>query len=149
MRYANKAALLEEIEKIPLPHRLEVVRGLGMLVGAEMLFDTLQAPDYPLDSRFGEQLPAPLQEAFYEGVGCGFAETLCRFWRMLLIPEDAAAAQRAKLLDGEWIRCHSLMSKLPQKNADLINRGFANELRERYLPPAIRAYVDAKLKNVL
>ena len=126
-----------------------MVRGLGMLVGAEMLFDTLQAPDYPLDSRFGEQLPAPLQEAFYEGVGCGFAETLCRFWRMLLIPEDAAAAQSAKLLEGEWIRCHSLMSKLPQKNADLINRGFANELQERYLPPAIRAYVDAKLKNVL
>jgi hypothetical protein len=68
---------------------------------------------------------------------------------MLLIPEHAAAEQSAKLLDGEWRRCHSLMSKLPQKNADLINRGFANELQERYLPPSIRAYVDAKLKNVL
>jgi hypothetical protein len=68
---------------------------------------------------------------------------------MLLIPEDAEAAQRAKLLEGEWIRCHSLMSKLPQKNADLINRGFANEMRERYLPPSIRSYVDVKLKNVL
>jgi hypothetical protein len=68
---------------------------------------------------------------------------------MLLIPEDAEAAQRAKLLDGEWIRCQSLMSKLPQKNADLINPGFENELQERYLPPSIRAYVDAKLKNVL
>jgi len=146
---SSKRALFDEINAIPMQYQAEVVKGLGMLVGAEMLFDTLQAPDYPLDSRFGEQLPAPLQGAFYEGVGCGFAETLCRFWRMLLIPEAAAATQRAKLLEGEWIRCHSLMSKLPQKNADLINRGFANELRERYLPPAIRAYVDAKLTNVL
>jgi hypothetical protein len=140
---------LAEIEKIPLTYRLQAVHGIGMLVGAEMLFDTLQAPDYPLDSRFGEQLPARLQEAFYEGIGSGFAETLCRFWRMSLIPEHAPVSQRAELLEVEWRRCHSLMSKLPQKNADLINRGFANELQERYLPPSIRAYVDAKLKNVM
>jgi hypothetical protein len=141
--------LLGEIKNIPEFNQDEVVRGLGMLVGAEMLFDTLQAPDYPLDSRFGEQLPAALQRAFYEGVGCGFAETLCRFWRMLLLPEHVAAAQCEALLDGEWDRCHSLMSKLPQKNADLINRGFTNELRKRNLPYPIRTYVDVKLKNAL
>ncbi|MCX5905566.1 MAG: hypothetical protein NTV89_19315 [Proteobacteria bacterium] len=141
--------LLGEIKNIPERYQGEVVRGLGMKVGELMLFDTLQAPDYPLDSRFGEQLPAPLQDAFYEGVGCGFAETLCRFWRMLLMPEHATAAQREALLDGEWHRCRSLMMRLPQKNALLINRGFANELQERYLSPSIRTYVDAKFKNAL
>jgi hypothetical protein len=143
-RGGSSDSLLEEIRKIPENYQDEVARGLGMRVGALMLFDTLYTPDYPLDSRFGERFPAPQREAFYDGVGRGFADTLCRFWRMLQIPENTIDTKRNELLDMEWNRCHSLMNKLSRNTASFITRGFTSELQERYLPSYIRTYLDKK-----
>jgi hypothetical protein len=142
-------ALLEEIKKTPKSYQDEVARGLGMRVGALMLFDTLYTPDYPLDSRLGEQFPAPQREAFYDGVGRGFADTLCRFWRMLQLPENATATQRNNLLDMEWNRCNALMSQLSENTLPFIREGFTKELQQRYLPVFMRTYVNIKLNNAM
>ena len=142
---SSKRALLYEINAIPMQYQAEVVKGLGMLVGAEMLFDTLQAPDYPLDSRFGEQFSGPLREAFYEGVGSGFAETLCRFWRMQLLPENADSPLYEKLLDMEWNRCHALLSQLSGPYYSAIQKGFSKDLEERLVSPGINHYIHNKL----
>jgi hypothetical protein len=139
--------LLQEISRIPVQYQHEVVKGIGMLVGAEMLFDTLSEPDYPLDSRFGEKLDGSLREAFYEGVGSGFSETLCRFWRMLLLPEDQASPFYEKLLDIEWNRCHTLMSKISPLHSPLIKKGFLSELKKRALNDGILNYLHNKYRK--
>ena len=137
--------LFGEIKKIPDPHQREVVEGIGMRVGAEMLFDTLYAPDYPLDSTFGEQFPEPLRSAFYEGVGSGFAETLCRFWRMQLLPDNITSPVYAKMLDIEWYRCQFLMSQLSETYYPIIKKGFLKSLPERHVLPGIKKYIHDKL----
>jgi hypothetical protein len=142
---SGKRALLDEINAIPRQYQTEVVKGLGMLVGAEMLFDTLHAPNYPLDSRFGEQFSGPLREAFYEGVGSGFAETLCRFWRTQLLPENADSPLYEKLLDMEWNRCHALLSQLSGLCYAAIQKGFSKDLEERPVSPGIKRYIHNKL----
>jgi len=141
----NEHGLLAEIRNIPPQYQHAVVKGLGMLVGAEMLFDTLHAPNYPLDSRFGEQFSGPLREAFYEGVGSGFAETLCRFWRMLLLPENTDSPLYEKLLDMEWNRCHALLSQLSGPSYSAIQKGFSKDLEERPVSPGIKRYIHNKL----
>lgn len=135
---------LDEISKIPIQHQPDVVRGLGMLVGAEMLFDPMFSVDYPLDSRFAEKFNDSLKEAFYEGVGGGFAETLCRFWRTLLLQQDPALPFYEKGLDLEWGRCHALMSKISPSHAPLIKKGFWKELEKRHLNDGIRKYLQNK-----
>jgi hypothetical protein len=142
---SSKRALFDEINTIPVQYQTEVVKGLGILVGAEMLFDTLHAPNYPLDSRFGEHFSGQLREAFYEGVGAGFAETLCRFWRMLELPENATNAQLKKQLDIEWNRCHQLMTQLSATYYPVIERGFLTDLKTRYVPPGIKRYIDGRV----
>ena len=142
---ASGRELLAEIDRLPIRHQADVVKGVGMLVGAEMFFDPLLAPDYPLDSRWGALLDSGLQEAFYEGVGGGLAETFCRFLRKLLLPENANAPLYEKMLDIEWERCHNFMSRVAPAHAALIKRGFVMELERRHLATGIRKYLgDAK-----
>jgi hypothetical protein len=133
---SSKRALLDEINAMPVQYQAEAVRGLGMLVGAEMLFDTLLAPDYPLDSRFGDHFSGLLREAFY--AGAGFAETLCRFWRMQVLPEQADSPQYEKVLDMEWNRCHTLLSQLSGPRYAEIQRDFEKDLEERPVSPGIK-----------
>jgi hypothetical protein len=116
-----------------------------MLVGAEMLFDPLLSLDYPLDSRYGEQLDGVLKESFYEGVGAGFAETLSRFLRKLLLPQDIASPLCKKMLEIEWGRCHTLISKLSPAHSALINKGFLRALEKSHLDDGIRKYLRRKL----
>ena len=144
-RGSNTDDLLGEIKKIPESYQDEAVRGLGMRVGALMLFDTLHTPDYPLDSRVGEQFSGLLREAFYDGVGRGFAETMCRFWRMLLLPENTDSPFYEKLLDIEWNRCQHLMSRLSETYYHLIKKGFLKSLSERHVSPGIKQYINNKL----
>jgi hypothetical protein len=144
-REAGTQNLLQEIRAVPPDHQPDAVRGLGKLVGGAMLRDPFSAPDYPLDSRrFGEALPTGLREAFYEGVGGGFADVLCQFWRTLLLPDDPALPLYAEMLDMEWGRCHTLMAKLSPSHYPLVARGFRKELEERSLPAGIRAYLSNK-----
>jgi len=137
-------ALLEHIAEVPAAHRQAVVRGMGMLVGAEMLFDPQFSPDYPLDSNCGEYLSEDVQDAFYEGIGGGFAETLLRFFRTLLLPEDSTSPLYEKMLDLEWERCQTLMSRVAPLHARLIRSGFLAELEKRELPEGIRNYLQNK-----
>jgi hypothetical protein len=142
---SGKRALLDEISTIQVQYQIEVAKGLGMLVGAEMFFDPLHAPNYPLDSRFGEQFTGPLREAFYEGVGSGFAETLCRFWRMQLLPENADSPLYEKLLDIEWNRCNDLMSRFAAPYYPIMKKGFLKNLSGRHVSPGIKRYIHNKL----
>jgi hypothetical protein len=144
-RESVEKELLDDLDKLPIRHQADVVRGVGMLVGAEMLFDPLLSPDYPLDSRLGEKLSSGLQEVFYEGVGGGFAETFCRFLRKLLLPEDPDSPLYEKMLDVEWERCHTLMSKVSPSQVPLIRKGFLIELEKRELPDCIRKYLHGRL----
>ncbi|MBW1853322.1 MAG: hypothetical protein JRJ00_01355, partial [Deltaproteobacteria bacterium] len=144
-RSTGENNLIDEISSSPFQHQTDVVRGVGMLVGAEMLFDPLLSLDYPLDSRDGEQLDSVLKESFYEGVGAGFAETLSRFLRTLLLPEDIASPLCKKMLEIEWGRCHTLISKLSPARAALINKGFLRELEKGHLDNGIRKYLRRKL----
>ena len=110
-----------------------------------MLFDPLLSPDYPLDSRYGEQLDGVLKESFYEGVGAGFAETLSRFLRTLLLPDGPSSPLHEKMLDIEWERYHSLMSRVSPSYAALINKGFLRTLEKGTLDDGIRKYLRSKL----
>jgi hypothetical protein len=143
--HTGSPALLKEINATPSMYQADVVRGLGKLIGSEMLFDTMNTPDYPLDSNFGENFLTPLKEAFYQGIGSGFASTLCRFWRMQQLPENPDVPRYARTLDLEWNRCIALMVRLPQQNMPAIKRGFRDELLERQLPAGIKRYVVFKL----
>jgi hypothetical protein len=143
----GEADLFREINLIPQQYQHVTVKGIGMLVGAEMLFDTLCLPDYPLDSRFGEKFSGSLREAFYEGVGSGFAETLCRFWRMLLLPKGLTAPTYGKMLDIEWERCQTLISMMSPVYYPLIEKGFVRDLESRHFSQGIQIYLNNKLKR--
>jgi hypothetical protein len=145
-RESGKRELLNEIDRLPIRHQADVVKGVGMLVGAEMFFDSLLSPDYPLDSRWGEMLESNLQEAFYEGLGGGFAETFCRFLRKLLLPDNPDLPLYEKIVDIEWERCHVFMSKIAPSHSVLIKRGFVMEIERRYLDTGIRKYLRDKLR---
>ncbi len=77
-------------------------------------------------------------------MGRGFAETLCRFWRKLLLPEDPDSPLYEKMLDIEWERCHTLMFKVSPSHVPLIKKGFLIELGKRELPEGIRKYLQNK-----
>jgi hypothetical protein len=144
-RGGNTDDLLGEIKKLPENYQGEVVRGLGMRIGALMLFDPLYTADYPLDSRFGERFPAPQREAFYEGVGSGFAETMCIYWRMLMLPDNIDSPMYEKLLDIEWNRCNDLMSRFAAPYYPIMKKGFLKNLSGRHVSPGIKHYIDNKL----
>jgi hypothetical protein len=137
--------LLNDIDRLPIRHQADVVKGVGMLVGAAMFFDPLLSPDYPLDSRWGELLGSGLQEAFYEGVGGGIAETFCRFLRKLLLPENPDPPLYEKMLDIEWERCHAFMFRIAPSHAALIKRGFVMEIERRHLDTGIRKYLQDRI----
>jgi hypothetical protein len=136
---------LNELSAIPVQHQPDMMRGVGKLVGAEMLFDPLLSPDYPLDSSFGEQWEGALQDAFYEGVGSGFAETLIRFWRTLLLPDNPEDPRYTEVLDVEWERCSALLAGISPGHVPLIKKGFVRELRQRSFDDGIRKYLNRKL----
>ena len=140
----EEGKFLGEVGEIPLRYQPDVVRGVGMRVGADMLSDPASTVDYPLDSRFGEKFNATLKAPFYEGLGGGFAETLFRFFRTLLLPEDPASPLYEKLLDIEWERCQTLMVKASPSHASLIKKGFLIELEKRKVPDGIRKYLQNK-----
>jgi hypothetical protein len=110
-----------------------------------MLFDALHKPDYPLDSAIGEKFDDELKGYFYRGVGNGFAETLCRYWRRLMPPDAIDCSSYARGLDIEWQRCISLMQQMPAELQPLIWDGFLQELNERSLNESIRAFITRKL----
>lgn len=144
---AEMKSLLEEVHSLPTHHQQDTVRGLGRWVGGAMLLDRLEFPDYPLDSRrLGDRLTPALQEAFYEGVGGGFAEVLCQFWRTLLLPKEPSLPLYGEMLDMEWQRCHALMSKLSPSHYPLIERGFWKELKRRSLSIGIQEYLNSKAR---
>ena len=135
---------MQDIAAVPAVFRCSTVQGIGRLVGAEMLFDTLHMPDYPLDSSIGDRLPDRLASCFYRGVGNGFAETLCRYWRRLMPPDATSCDRYARGLDIEWQRCISLMRQLPPGRRDLIWEGFLQELGARPLNESITAFITRK-----
>jgi len=146
-RYDRNTAendFFRELDTVPLQYQPAMMRGVGKLVGAEMLFDPLLSPDYPLDSGFGEEWSGAVQDAFYEGVGSGFAETLTRFWRTLLLPDNPEDSRYRAMLDMEWERCQTLMVKLPPSHAALINNGFVQELYQRSFDDGMRKYLQDK-----
>jgi hypothetical protein len=118
---------------------------VGKLVGAEMLFDPMLSLDYPLDSSFGKHFSLGLREAFFEGVGAGFAETLTRFYRTLLLPEDPASPLSKKILEIEWKRYRALISKLSPSHSARIDKGFLMALQKGHLDDGIRKYLHRKL----
>ena len=138
-------SLMERIEEVPVPYQPTVIRGMGKLVGAEMSFDPMAAPDYPLDSRLGERFRSDtFKDAFYEGVGAGFAETLIRFWRRLLLPEDSKDPLYNRMLDMEWERSQRLMGQVFPLYSARIRRGFLQELQTRTIDGSIRSYLYGK-----
>jgi hypothetical protein len=126
---------------VPVQHQPDMMRGVGKLVGAEMLFDPLLSPDYPLDSSFGEQWGGALQDAFYEGVGSGFAETLTRFWRTLLLPDNPEDPRYTEMLDIEWERCSALLAAISPSHTPLIKKGFVRALHQRSFANGMRKYL--------
>jgi len=139
-------SFLADIQCVPTLYQDDVVRGIGKLIGAEMLFDPLATPDYPLDSSFGRALQQSHRDAFYQGMGAGFGETLCRYWRRLMPPEEVNNPdQFVSMLDIEWQRCINLMLKLPAEIHPLVQKGFVLELNERNLNPSIKQYLLKKL----
>ena len=148
--HTSEQALLEELRTIPPSYQHEVVKGLGMLVGAEMLADPLHTFNYPLDSRFGERLQSTFSEAFYTGVGYGFAESLCKYWRRILPPEVITTSRYEKMITIEWERCYSLMSQIPESIYPLVRNGFEEELQSRhYLYAPIRKFLNAHFSSDL
>jgi len=141
--------LFDEINGSPEEYRFAVVNGLGKFIGAEMLSDSLLEPDYPLDSSFGRRLHNTLQPAFYEGVGRGFAETLCRFWCKILPPEEIAHSSYMQMLEIEWQRCQHLLNKMPQELISHITKGFIAELQKRNLHPIIKKYLGDKIDELV
>jgi len=58
----GKEILLHDLGIVPAAYQPEVVRGIGMLAGAEMCFDPLLLPDYSLDSRRGEMFAGVMMQ---------------------------------------------------------------------------------------
>lgn len=142
-RQAEENKLLQELISIPDPFRHNAVKGIGKFIGSQMLFDPLYRIDYPLDSRFGFILPVSLQDAFYEGIGRGFAETLCCFWRRLMPPEELSPASYRRGIEVELQRCITQMSKMSGQVLPIIQKGFIMELNERHLLPAIKNFLNS------
>jgi hypothetical protein len=142
---AVERMFMRDIANVPVAFQRLTVQGIGRLVGAEMLFDTLHAPDYPLDSAIGGKFEDELKGYFYRGVGNGFAETLCRYWRRLIPPDAIDCNSFARGLDIEWQRCISLMQQMPAELQPLIWDGFLEELEDRALNDSIRAFIARKL----
>ena len=140
-------SFFKEMEIVPPEYRSQTVKGIGMRVGAEMLFNPVYSADYPLDSRFGENFEHTLREAFYEGVGAGFAEMLCRLWRTLLLPEVQTSPLYKQRLDLEWERCQNLMALVSPPYADVIGRGFVGALRQSSLSVGIEHYISKHYEN--
>ena len=137
--------LMAEIEEVPIPYQPAVIRGIGKLVGAEMLFDPLATPDYPLDSRLGGRFASNnFKDAFYEGVGAGFAETLSRFWRRLLLKDNLNDLLYSRMLDREWEDCQHLMSRVSPRNTAQIQKGFFEEIKRKTFNAPIRSYLYSK-----
>lgn len=144
----NWDTLLEKIKTIPIRYQEEAIRGLGKLIGAEMLFDPMATLDYPLNGGLGEHITdATLRNAFFEGVGAGFAETLSRLWRTLLLPGDPADPRYATRLDMEWTRCQSLIDQVPKLNTPLVVRGFNQELEKQPFDEGIQTYLRMREKH--
>ena len=144
-RDQTEKSLLDEINSIPEEYRFTVVNGLGKFIGSEMLNDTLLEPDYPLDSSFGRRLDASLRPDFYEGVGRGFAETLCRFWCKILPPEEIGHFSYVNMLEIEWERCQRLLTNMPADLLPSIKKGFSAELQQRHLRPVLKQYLMEKI----
>ena len=140
---SNKNDFFNELNTVTAIGKPGTVYGVGMLVGAEMLFDPAHILNYPLDSRFGGELEPDARKDFYAGVGAGFAETLCRFWRRLLPPEPDRNVFYNNGLEFEWQRCISLLGMLP---ADVFD-GFREALRQRKLNDEIKDFLDDKFKH--
>jgi hypothetical protein len=132
---------LNALRAVPVQYQTAMMRGVGKLVGAEMLFDPLLSPDYPLDSSFGKQWEGALEDAFYEGVGSGFAETLARFWRTLLLPDNPEDPRYRTMLDSEWERSASLLAALYPEHVPLIKQGFVRALHQKSFDDGIRKYL--------
>ncbi len=146
--YQNKARYLrDEIKHIPSKYQSFAVRGLGVFVGAEMLFAPFSIPEFPYSMQIGSALPQDLQEHFYEGIGIGFAETLCRFWRRIIPPDKIPPSCYKKMLTVEWKRCQSLMSKLPASILFTVKKGLEEGLKKRHLSSEKRKFVDGLLRN--
>jgi hypothetical protein len=126
----GKEKLLHELGNVPARYQPEVVKGIGMLVGAEMCFDPRLEPAYPLDSRRGDWFEGVSRESFYEGVGMGFAETLRRFQRTLLLADDAASPLYRSMLAMEQKRCRSLLLRLTSPCIGSIEKGFRRALEK-------------------
>jgi len=145
-RKADTTQLLQEINSLAIDNRPYLLRGLGKLIGSEMLFDPLCTPDYPLSSEVARQFPSDLQKAFYEGIGSGFAETLCRFWRRLMPPETMNPDTYHDMLELEWQRCISLLKRMPPAFIEDIKKGFYGELKKRKLNADIENFIS-KIKR--
>jgi len=140
--------LVEEIIFIPEVYQKTTIFGLGKLIGAEMLFDPLHMPDYPLDSKVGFMFSEERQTAFFEGVGAGFAETLCRFCRALMPSEGVLPSVYEQMIDIEWQRCLSLMKKMPPSVYMNIKQGFALAMKRRDVNQTINKHINRSYKEM-
>jgi len=140
--------LVQEIIFVPEAYQRITIFGLGKLIGAEMLFDPLHMPDYPLDSKVGFMFSEEMQSSFFEGVGAGFAETLCRFCRGLMPSEGVPPSVYEQMIDIEWQRCYSLMKKMPSSVYMDIKQGFALEMKRRDLSQTIKKQINRSYKEI-
>ncbi len=136
--------LASEVERTPVSHRVDVVKGIGMRVGAEMFFNPVCSADYPLDSKYGEKFDGVLREAFYEGVGAGFAETLCRAWDTLVLPDRSESPLYTVRLDLEWNRCRLLMLSISPLYAQSVEKGFIERFGQMHLSEGEQHYLQEK-----
>jgi len=88
-----------------------------------------------------------LRKCFFIGVGAGFAETLCRFWRRLLPPEPDRRDFYYNGLEYEWQRCVSLLGMMPKNIQSIVFDGFREELTQRELNDEIRSFLTDKFKR--
>lgn len=141
--------LIDTINSLPMNAQQQTLKGLGKFIGAEMLFEPLAAIDYPLDSKIGRFFSDPKKISFYEGVGCGFAETLCRYWRTLTPPDKLEPYRYKEMLEEEWRRCQTLLDSLPVEVLPSVYAGFIKELQQRPLIPAIKSFLTHKFNETL
>jgi hypothetical protein len=122
--------LIKEISSFPSEYQEEVVKGIGISIGKQMLYDTLSSPDYPLTSSFGMKLENTFQIAFYEGIGRGFSDTLCLFLKTIL---STQTHHREQLIATEQQRCFSLITNLPKTVQPIIIKGLNDGLQDKHL----------------
>jgi hypothetical protein len=89
-----------------------------------------------------------LRKDFYRGVGAGFAETLCRFWRKLLPPQPDRNDFYTRGLEIEWQRCILLITTMPMDIRSIVFEGLRKELHKRELNTSIKKFIrDADSLN--